>query len=240
MVFVATAVSAVAMAQSLVAPVLWLHPNGQVLINGQAFQPKVRPGTRPVKLNGIVGYDFNGDNGGLLLGDAPALRLNGSITVSTWINLRSYVNQGPGAQILFRGDDRSGHDPYTLAIHGDGTVNFAVQNENDRGRNVTAEIPLETWVHVLGNYDVNTGRLEIWLDGELVGTAKTQYRPFANLDKGWAPGVSIGNVQNDTGPHNQPLNGMVADLRVYPWVFRPKDLEIDGGGWFEPPVARHR
>src|SRR5688572_16785402 len=127
MVFLSVAVSAAAVFQGQLAPVLWLRPDGQVLVGGQVVQPKVRAGSRLVRMNGVTAYEFNGADGGLLLGDAPALRLTGSITVSTWINLRSYVNHGPGAQVLFRGDDRNGLDPYTLAVHSDGTINFGVQ-----------------------------------------------------------------------------------------------------------------
>mgnify|MGYP000182658593 CR=1 FL=1 len=219
-------------------PALWLRPDGKTTIDGQLVQPKILSGTRLVRMNGVTAYDFDGNKGGLLFGDAPALRLTGSMTVSAWIKLRGYVEQGPGAQVLFRGDDRNGLDPYTMAIHGDGSVNFGISDENALGRSVGAEIPLQKWTHILANFDAESGRLEMWMDGELVGMAKTQYRPFAGLDKGFAPGVSIGNVQNDTGPHNQPLNGYLADVRLYRSVLRPEDLNLGTGGWVEPPNKR--
>lgn len=222
-------------AKQLPVPALWVRPDGRAMIDGVEAKPKKLGGTRLARMNGMVAYDFDGKRCGLHFGDAPALRLTGSMTVSTWLFLRSYVNDGPGAQVLFRGDDRNGLDPYFLAIHSDGTVNFAVSNENGGIRHVTAEIPLMKWSHVVANFDADSGRMEMWLDGELVGLAKTSVRPFALLNNDWAPGVSLGNVQNDKGPHNQPLNGMIADLRLYRGVFRPADLAAGIGGWVEPP-----
>ena len=232
--------AATAIFQHAGAPVLWLAPDGRTYIQGALAGGRLSPGTRVVSLNGMRALDFNGANGGVLFGDHSALALTGSMTVSLWLNLRSYVEQGPGAQVLFRGDDRCGADPYTLAVHRDGTIHFGVQQEDQLGRAVTAEIPLGKWVHVLGNFDVERGRLEMWLNGEMVGLATTQWLPFAKLDKGSAPGVSIGNVQNDRGPHNQPLNGMIADLRLYDRVLRPQDLDVGSGGWMEPPKPRTR
>jgi hypothetical protein len=225
-----------ALSQFQTPPALWVQPDGRISVDGQTVKPRMLGGTRIVRMDGVIAYDFDGHKGGLLFDDAPQLKLVGSMTVSVWLNLRSYVNEGPGAQVLFRGDDRCGLDPYSMSIHSDGTLNFGIQGSDDKGRSVTAEIPLGRWVHVLGNFDFKDGRLEMWMDGKLVGLAYTEYRPFANLDPNWAPGVSVGNVQNDTGPHNQPLNGMVADLRLYRGVYRPDDLLLGRGGWVEPPI----
>lgn len=235
MAMISAAAAAISFLSTSGTPALWLTPDGKLLMDGKPVQARALKGTRIVRVNGEVAYDFDGAKGGLLFGDPPALRLTGSMTVSLWINLRSYVNEGPGAQILFRGDDRNGLDPYFLAIHGDGTINFAVGDENYRIRHVSAEIPLGRWVQVVANFDEATGRMEMWLDGQMVGLAVTQTRPFGPLDGRWAPGVSIGNVQNDTGPHNQPLNGTIGDLRLYRGVLRPGDIPMNGPVGAEPP-----
>lgn len=233
MSFVTIAVGLIA--QQL-TPVLWLTPDGQVQIAGQPAKYNLVAPARLVKLEGIAAWDFCNGRGALQLGDPTALRLTGSMTVSVWLKLRSYVNDGPGAQILFRGDDRCGLDPYTLVVHRDGSVAFGIQNENDLGRSVSAEVKLNRWHHVMANFDAESGVLEMWLDGKLVAGATTERRPFSNLESGWAPGVSVGNIQNDKGPHNQPLNGYVADLRLYNGVFRPNDLNVGRGNWAEPPM----
>lgn len=207
-------------------PVLWLQPNGQITIQGKAIKPTFSPGTRAIKTSRGVVYDFDGKRSGILIPDERALAITESFTVSTWLNLRNHWNDGPGAQILFRGDDRSGLDPYTLVVHPDGTVNFSVQDGQGRGFHVTAEMPLQKWTHVMASWDMETGRLTMWLDGENVAFATTSIHPFVTLDKGWSPGIGIGNVQNEKGPHNQPINGQLGDLRIYRGVWTPDQLMI--------------
>ncbi|HMS55442.1 MAG TPA: LamG domain-containing protein [Fimbriimonadaceae bacterium] len=214
--------------QPIQTPVVWLHPEGQILVEGKAFSPRTSEGTKRVKTANGWGYDFDGVRSGLLFGDLPAAQLTQSLTVSTWLYLRSYVNDGPGAQILFRGDDRNGHDPFFLVIHGDGTINFAVQNEHDKGRHITAEFPLNRWVHVVATFNAESGRMRLFLNGDLMAMTITSLTPFAQLQSDYAPGFSIGNVQNNIGPHNQPINGIINDLRLY-----RGDLDLEEFGMFQ-------
>jgi hypothetical protein len=220
------AFAALATKQQVPEPALWLRPDGHVTIEGRTFSPSISPGTHAYRTARGIAWDFDGKRAGLLFGDLKPLVITDSMTVSVWLNLRSYVNDGPGAQILFRGDDRPGVDPYTLAILSDGTVRFAVQNEFDRGRITMGDIPLNRWVHVLGSWQSDTGELRLWINDELVSYQRTSIRPFADLDQGQAPGVGIGNVQNNHGPHNQPVNGQIFDLRLYRGAFTPDQLGI--------------
>ncbi|MBC8066533.1 MAG: LamG domain-containing protein [Chlorobia bacterium] len=219
-------------------PVLWLNPNGKVTIDGRSFTPRFAPGARVIRTQHGATYDFSGPRSGVHFGDLSQLKITDSMTVALWINPRSYVNDGPGAQILFRGDDRNGVDPYTLVIHGNGTINFGVQNAEDRGAHVGAELPLNRWAHIVANWDAETGFLRFWMNGELVGMTKTSNKPFADLDQGQAPGLSVGNVQNDRGRHNQPFNGMLADLRLYQGAWTPDDLGFGFGQRVDPPAPR--
>lgn len=209
------------------APVLWLDARGEILVNDQPFTPRLTFGATKVRTNNGIAYSFSGERGGLLFGDVPALRLYGSMTVSTWIYPRNYVTSGPGAQILFRGDDRPGHDPFSLRIEVDNTVAFQIQDDSDKGMKVKAELPLNHWSHILASYNERTGDLTMWLNGERVATARTSHHPFAYLQPQYAPGVSVGNVQNDHGPDNEPFNGLIADLRLYSAVLTPEQIPIE-------------
>ncbi len=218
-------------------PALWLHPNGKVLIDARTFSPTISLGVKVIRTQHGATYDFNGTRSGVYFADLPQLKITESMTVSVWINPRIYVNDGPGSQILFRGDDRNGLDPYTFVIHPDGTINFSIQDENQRGVKVSAELPLRRWSQVVANWDSETGFLRMWLNGELVGLYRTNCRTFADLGAGWTPGVSVGNVQNNRGPHNQPFNGMLADLRLYRGAWTPSDIGVNCGA-FEPPALK--
>lgn len=221
-------------------PVLWMRPDATITVQGRAILPTVSPGAKKVPALGGWGYDFDGRRAGLLLPDMPALALTSSMTVSVWIRPRSYVNDGPGAQILFRGDDRCGLDPYSLVILGNGVVVFGVQNDREQGWSVGAELPLNTWTHVTASYEDSPAfgakKLRMWLNGELMTHATTSRTPFSILDKAWAPGVGIGNVQNEKGPHNQPFNGTLFDLRLYQGVFGPGDAGYRPSGRQDPPL----
>ncbi len=207
-------------------PALWLTPEGKVLVRGKAVRPRLTEGATSVDTPFGMGLDLNGKHGGLLLPDLPALALSEAITVSVWINLRSYVKEGPGAQILFRGDDRSGLDPYTLVVHSDGTVVFALDDTQNNVDQVAAPIPLKRWVHVTASFDARLSEAKLWIDDRCVKTVPALHTPLMTLAKANAPGIGIGNVQNDKGPHNQPLDGTIADLRLYGSVLTPAEA-----GW---------
>jgi hypothetical protein len=204
-------------------PVLWLDLKGNILVNGTAVSPQINPGVYKMNTPDGVAYNFAGAKSGLLFGDNPAMKLNGSMTVSVWLYPRSYAPNGAQSEILFRGDDRNGYDPYCLATTADGTIRLAVENEKSEGMDVRAEIPLNQWTHVTASLNASTGELAMWLNGVQVAYAHTTKRPFLNLLPQYTPGVGVGNVQNDHGPHNQPFNGMLADLRFYDHVVTPEE-----------------
>ncbi|RYG23129.1 LamG domain-containing protein [bacterium] len=170
-----------------------------------------------------IGLDFDGTKGGLLIPDLPVLALTDALTISTWVYLRGYVQAGPNAQILFRGDDRNGLDPYSLVVHSDGMIAFEICSASG-GDGVNYRIPLKQWVHVTASFDAVLSEAKLWIDGKCVKTSEILHQPFLNLAKGSAPGLGIGNVHNDKGPHNQPLNGTVADLRLYNSVLKPTEV----------------
>jgi len=223
------AITAAMMANAqAIQPVLWMNLKGEILVGGQTATPKVTPGVTRTRTADGFAYNFNGGRGGILFGDMPQLKLSESITVSVWLNPRNYVSDGPGAEILFRGDDRSGYDPYWFVIQGDGTINFSVADDHNQGMGVKAELPLNRWTHVTANFNAGTGELKMWLNGDLVSYSKTTHREYVELDKGWSPGVGVGNVQNDQGPHNQPYNGLLADLRLYGQALTPDQVGWNG------------
>jgi hypothetical protein len=65
--------------------------------------------------------------------------------------------------------------------------------------------------------------MSLYLDGIKMTTIATKKHAFSELEQQYIPGVGIGNVQNDHGPHNQPLNGILADVRLYTRVTTPAE-----------------
>lgn len=181
-----------------------------------------------------VGYglDFDGESGGVSIQDVPAHRLAERFSISAWVFLRRHVTIGPGAQILFRGDDRNGLDPYHLTISPDGAVVLGIEDGKGGGDWVSAPVPLRRWFHVLGSLDAHAGQLLLYIDGVLMGKKSTSIRPMKRLDVTSAPGIGIGNVQSpDRGVHRQPLDGILADVRLYAHTLKPIDVDYVRERW---------
>jgi concanavalin A-like lectin/glucanase superfamily protein len=216
-------VAVAAVMQQQAKPVLWLDLQGNITIAGKPVEPRYTTGASPLETTLGTVYSFTGDHGAMLFQDPQPLKLTGSITVSTWLFLRSYVKHGSNAQILFRGDDRGGLDPYSLRIEHDNVLAFQIQDAQNVGASVKASFPLGKWVHIVASFNDKNGELAMWLNGEPIAHTFTHIRPFGELDQGQTPGVAVGNVQHD-GPDNEPLNGLVGDLRLYSGVWGPKEV----------------
>lgn len=224
------------------APVLHLDLAGPMRLAGRPAPIVFGAGTSAVRVSSIAetksrqsfgggfgpngtGYRFDGTMSGILLGDPRELRLTRSLTIATWV--RTDRAPAQGVQLVFRGDDRDGLDPYHLALHPDGKVFFGVESGKGETANVSSPLPLGRWTHVAASLDASTGRLAIFVDGFLRDEKKTRVRPFANLLPGEAAGVSIGNVQNPAGGrHNQPFRGDLADVRIYDRAVTPQEMGL--------------
>lgn len=192
-----------------------------------------RPDTKWVKVPAGWGVEMMGNSSGWMIVDHPALAFEKQFTVSVWLKPAAYVLAGPQAQIMFRGDDRGGLDPYSLAIHDNGTVFLRFDSPDNQTVECcsTTKLQLNTWTHVLGSFNAGTQSLKIWVNGKLENTTKTPLHPLGRLEAIDSAGLGIGNVQWDKGPHNQPYHGILADLRLYNVSLEPTDVGYDPTKW---------
>lgn len=205
-------------------------------LDGSVVSPSpvnFRAGTKAVKTPGGVGLEVLDNSGGLMMLDHNAFALETALTVCVWVKPIAYNISGPQAQIMFRGDDRPGIDPYSLAIHNNGTVFLIISDESNQSAEVTStsKLPINVWSHVLATFDANNQQMRIYVNGKLEAMKETKLRPIGPLEAKDAAGLGIGNVQWDKGPHNQPYHGTLADLRLYNVVLTPKDVGYDGTVW---------
>lgn len=204
-------------------PVFRAGLNGSLALRGEPFAPVFRPGTSTTLAQGYVGFTFDGRSGGIGLGDPKALRLTKSLSLACWVRLESYAPGALESQIVFRGDDRTGLDPYSLRVLADGHVAFTLENAEAKTDNITAPIRLHVWTHVVGSLDDRSGEMTLWIDGRRASSHRTKVRPFAALDPQLGAGVSIGNVQT-RGNYSQPLNGTLVDVAIYDRVVTPNEI----------------
>lgn len=210
--------------QEEIVPVLWLDVQGNILIDGDAVEPQINPGVAKQKTPIGIAFNFSGEKSGILFGDKSSLKLTGNITVSAWLFPKSYAPNGAQSEVLFRGDDRAGYDPYFLALTKDGDIQFVIEDDKNEAEMVKTDIPLNQWTHITASLNAATGEMAMWENGVKVSTNSTTKRPIYDLIPKYVPGVGIGNVQNDKGPHNQPFNGLIADLRLYSKVLTPSEV----------------
>jgi hypothetical protein len=182
--------------------------------------------------SGSKGLLFDGVNDRIAIPDDPRLALTGSLTLEAIVRIDGYsASSADFNQIVFRGDNRGGFDPYFLAIRpSTGRLFFHIADAANNPAAISSSwaLPLHEWLHVAGTLDDATGTMRLFVNGQQVASATTGLRPFATLT-GVSPGLGIGNVQS--GGNTQYFDGMIArgaHLRCGP----------GGGGFPGHPRAR--
>ena len=166
--------------------------------------------------NGIVGQAFSfdpenlpfGTYSGVQIADQPAYALTNSLSIEAWIRPR-----GDGYYIFYRGDNRSGLDPYQMSMGLNNIVSFAITDASGNSVGVSAPLVYNQWWHVAGTLDGASGNLSLYTNGSFAAQITTTVRPFGALIPGDSPGIGIGNV-ND-GFNNFPFRGDIDEISLY-------------------------
>lgn len=182
-----------------------LRENDATMVGGVTFGP------------GVVGqgFHFNGVDGALRVPDSESLRFTRSLTITAWVKVLSYPSPGQSiAEIVFRGDDRGGLDPYVLGVQHDGMLVFAIDSGSGSTQ-LRAPIPLNRFIHVTASLEDATSRMTLAFNGERVADTTTPYRPFRDLDPNANPGIGIGNhgARPNAG-YNQPFHGILDEITI--------------------------
>lgn len=188
-------------------------------------------------------FAFNGNNGAVNLPDAPALALSNSLTFEGWV----FVTNAPSSpgMVIFRGDTRSGLDPYSLNVApgGDGSavLSFGITDPSNNGAWLTSLMPTGAWTHVAATLDDATGLMRLCTNAVVAAQTNTTLRPLGPLSPSSSPGVGIGNHSGQPGSFNYPFRGRIDELSVYSRALSATEiLAIYAGGSFGkcalPPV----
>ena len=156
--------------------------------------------------------------------DDPLLALTKSLTLEAFIRPRS---GGSGdwnwGQIIFRGDDRGGLDPYFLGLN-QNTLYFVIEQGNDPGQYAVLAYGIQlfdTWMHVAGTLDDATGAMSLFVDGVSVASMTTSVRPLGALT-GPNPGIGIGSSQ--AGGTEETFNGLIDEVRISDVALQPSQF----------------
>jgi len=126
-----------------------------------------------------TGYalDFAGDQ--VLVPNSASLSISSSMTVEAWVRFHNPSGRGP---LVFKGDGRSGLDPYQLLLES-GNLRFRINDDQNQGTSVDYDIRSYNWNtfhHVVGMFDEPAGELRLYVDGEFVAMAFTELTPMKN------------------------------------------------------------
>ena len=176
-----------------------------VLYRGVTFAP------------GKVGqcFAFDGRNSGVNVPDVPALALTNSLTIEGWL-LVPRAPSAPG-MVLFRGDTRSGLDPYYLSVEPragtSGLLVFVVMGEDNSDTSITAPMPIGSWTHVAAILDVDTcagsiGAMRLYTNTVLAAETNTTVRPLCRPGPGFPTRYR----------HRQPFQPARPIQLSFPWI----------------------
>ena len=211
-------------------PVLAFPLDGKVI---SPVEVTWRDGSKIIPCPRGVAIEIKGDSG-WMVPDDPKFVITKALTISAWIKPEYYVTNGPAGQVLFRGDDRNGLDPYQMCLHSDGKIAFGVQDDKGKSASLECDVPLHLWTHVMGTYDAKEKELKLYINGKLFDQVEAKLSVLGFLDPKSHPGIGVGNIQWNGGPHNQPFHGVIADLRLYNVALTPKDVQFRPEGWNDP------
>src|SRR5439155_3495693 len=109
-------------------------------------------------------FSFNGINGAINVPDVPALTLTNSLTIEGWL----FLTNAPTAQgmVIFRGDTRSGLDPYQVYVGPSGDASallgFGITDHANDVASLTSQRPVGSWTHVAATLDGATGLMRLY------------------------------------------------------------------------------
>lgn len=191
-------------------------------VNGPVYTSNVPTSTIPqTGAPDSLSMLFNGVNQRVFIPDSPALALTHSLTLEAYID-PLIIPTASASQIVFRGDDRVGLDPYELSLV-DGELRFLVADSSNN--TAIVEVPftaVNKWTFVAGTLDDATGVMDLYENGDLVASGTTTIRPYATLDSAKNPGLGIGNTQS--GNYNEYFNGYIDEVRISDVALSPSQM----------------
>jgi len=184
---------------------------------GPKYEVVANPGS-------ILGLDFDGTNDIAYRADSSLFKLT-SLTVEAFIRLDASLSSLH--QIIFRGDYRSGKDPFYLAVLG-GKLRFYLDDLTSAVALHSPDVlPLGTNLHVAATLDDATDTMKMFINGvEVASMSASGIRP--NVDLFSSARVSIGGLSDGFGI-GQYFGGGIDEVRI-------SDTALSPSGFLTRPV----
>ncbi|MET7610129.1 LamG domain-containing protein [Streptomyces seoulensis] len=173
-------------------------------------------GPAPTGTGATTAVSLDGSGHGFLTPDAPATDIDKTFAVSAWVRPAE-----TGRNMTVASQDADGKPGFSLGLRsqGPGPVwSFAIA-----GARVSGGAP-ETgeWAHLLGQYDAETGRARLYVNGHEVGT------PAEASPAAAAGAFQIGRARGAAG-YRDRWHGAIGDVQVHDRVVVPAEAAELGG-----------
>ncbi len=166
-------------------------------------------------------YYFNGTSSRIFIADSTIFQIVSNLTLEAFIFAESPLDTYYQNQIVFRGDDRGGFDPYVLQLDGGTNLGFWITGQGNNVAAVQKPISLGSWHQVAGTFDAALGIMNLYVDGVLVASNATSIIPVALLT-GTNPGLGIGDVESTS--YAEHFHGIISNVRIYNRTLSPSDV----------------
>ncbi len=183
----------------------------------------------PVLVGGA--YDFDGTDDYVDCGNDSSLNLTDSLTISAWINPRTFGQNGWG-RIVDKGDRTTGYSFFvdkrtqgiTYVIYGGILV---PSNSNT--------VTLNQWQHVAVVYDQSSSTVTFYVDGQQAGSAVYATSPVDSANSPLVVGIRGSDFR-------RAFDGLIDELKVYNTALSQNEIlqlySGSGNGHNSPPVLQ--
>lgn len=180
--------------------------------NGFHGTPSGSPVYRTLS-GGGTGLEF--DQEFVQVADSPLFESN-SLTVEAIVNIDALPSAGNLAQIVFRGDDQAGLDPFYLGFLGE-QLRWYIEGPSPGASALHASFTglVDELVHVAGTIDDATGAMKLFINGAEVASTTTTRRPTLSISPLSGCGISIGALEDCSfSSPQQYLDGIIGEIRI--------------------------
>ncbi|MCX4765794.1 LamG domain-containing protein [Streptomyces sp. NBC_01275] len=165
--------------------------------------------------------ELDGGDQAFLTPDAPAVDVRDTFAVGAWVR-PSRTDRTMTVAAQDAGDSTGSGSGFALGLRVED--DRPVWSFDFAGARVSGGAP-ETgeWAHLLALYDVETGKAQLYVNGEPVGTA-VPVEPADSAGTADSAGdLQIGRIRQD-GDHRQQWQGTLGDVRAYDRVVVPDEV----------------
>lgn len=202
------------------------HAQGEIAVEAIIDSAGGHHGTPfggPVYQDSTLGYGralfFDAVNDRIAVPDSPEFYLTEAFTLEAYIRIEAI--QWPQVEILFRGDNRGGRDPWFLGLLEDAYPELSIDDGVEKLSVFGPEsLPFNKWVHIAGVFDSSADSLSLFINGVRVATTTTTMAPYEVLT-GNQPGLGIGNLQNRW---HQNFGGQIDEVRISSVALTPDEF----------------